>query len=114
MLDEAKFLGKNFTPFAVQGLMKERERKGSTATKILPFFGFTPAPKDVNSTKAEDLLSEIQAQHREVGSRTKAEAERSQLLSDLVREKKLGQDYRTDLRKGDRGGNSQTQRYQPH
>jgi hypothetical protein len=69
------------------------------ATKVLPFFGFTPAPKDVNSTKAEDLLSEIQASRREVGSRTKAEAERSQLLSDLVRSKKLGAEYRPELRK---------------
>jgi diguanylate cyclase (GGDEF)-like protein len=98
VLDELKFAGKNFTPFAVQGLSKEMERKGSTSSKILPFFGFTPAPKDVNTTKAEDLLSEVQAQHREVGSRTKAEAERSHLLSDLVRAKKRGEDYKTDLR----------------
>jgi len=99
LLDEAKFVGKNMIPFAGQGLSKEIERKGSTATKILPFLGFTPAPKDVNTSKAEDLLSEIQAQHREVGSRTKQEAERSQLLSDLVRAKKRGEDIRPDLRK---------------
>jgi hypothetical protein len=104
LLDEAKYAGKSFTPFALQGLLKEKERRGSTATKILPFFGFTPAPKDVNSTKAEELLSEIQAQHREIGSRTKTEAERSQLLSDMVRAKKRGEDVNPDLNNGINAG----------
>lgn len=102
--DVAKHVGKGFVPFGVQGLLKEKERQGTTASKVLPFFGFTPAPKELNNTDAEDLLSEIQASHREVGSRTKAAAERSKELSDLTRSMKKGNDITAEFQKAKAAG----------
>lgn len=106
LTDVAKHVGTGFIPFSIQGLMKEKERQGTGASKTLSFFGFNPAPKDIDNTKAEDMLSEMAAEHREVGARTKAAAEKSQEIADLVRMKKRGQDeaFQTEFAKAKAAG----------
>jgi Inorganic Pyrophosphatase/C-terminal domain on Strawberry notch homologue len=54
-----KYVVKQFEPFWVRGYQKEAERRSGTLEKALPLFGVTPAPKEMNQTKAERLASEI-------------------------------------------------------
>lgn len=75
VLDEAKFIGTQFLPFGFRN--QKRDTRTSLGSKIEPFIGLTPAPYDVNMTKAERVASEI---NREKGkfTRSKEQAQHAQ------------------------------------
>jgi len=106
LTDEAVHLGKGFVPFSVQGMLKEKERQGSTTTKALSFFGFNPAPKDIDNTAAQDLAFEIYAANKGDAPKTKASVARNREISDLVRLKKRGQKeaYQQEFNKAVKAG----------
>lgn len=81
VLDETKFVGSQFIPFGFRNL--GRDTRKSTGSKIEPFVGITPAPYDVNMTKAEREASEIAKGKIPAGSRTKEQATHSQDKSKL-------------------------------
>jgi hypothetical protein len=70
---------KQFVPFSIRGAQKGIERGGSAGAIAAPFIGVTPAPADVNKTKAEKLVSEYGADRTPQGARTQEETKRSDL-----------------------------------
>lgn len=74
-LDEAKFVGSQFIPFGFRN--QNRDTRKTVSSRIEPFIGLTPAPYDVNMTKAERTAHELVQGHIPVGSRTKEQAEHS-------------------------------------
>ncbi len=106
LTDLAKHVGKSFLPFSLQGAMKEKERQGSPTTKALSFFGFNPAPKNIDTTKAQDLAYEIYAQSKGDEPKTKEAAARNKEIGDLVRLRKLGKDddFQTEYQKAVKAG----------
>lgn len=81
VLDEAKFLGTQFIPFGFRN--QKRDTRTSAGSKVEPFIGITPAPYDINMTKAEREASDLNKGHIPVGSRTKEQAAHSQAKSKL-------------------------------
>lgn len=102
--DVAKHAGDTATPFAIKGLLKEKQRGGSVLKQVLPFIGLTPAPANVNNTDAEDLLHEINGERTPANARTKEQAERANLIRQLAREKKLGHQIDDQITKGINAG----------
>lgn len=92
VLDESKFLGTQFLPFGFRN--QKRDTRTSVGAKVEPFIGITPAPYDINMTKAEREASELNKGHIPVGSRTKEQAKHSQdkskLRSDFMATKEIG------------------------
>lgn len=76
IFDEVKFAGGQFEPFGFRNLGKDT--RTSAGSKVEPFIGITPAPFDVNMTKAEREAYEIEKGKIPVGSRTKEQAKHSQ------------------------------------
>jgi hypothetical protein len=81
-LDLAKHAGSAFTPFGVREVANLKA-EGQGAKSLLPLVGIVQARRDITHSKAELLLSEIMADKMPKGSRTREEAERSQLVRDL-------------------------------
>jgi hypothetical protein len=81
VLDEMKFLGTQFIPFGIRNL--NRSTAKGPESKIEPFIGITPAPYDVDMTKAEKSASEMAKAKIPVGSRTQEQAKHSQMKQDL-------------------------------
>lgn len=81
VLDEAKFLGTQFVPFGFRN--QSRDTRTSAGSKVEPFIGITPAPYDINMTKAEKEAYELNKGHVPVGSRTQDQADHSQAKSKL-------------------------------
>jgi hypothetical protein len=84
LMDELKFTGEQLKPFGIRNV--EKSLRKDLPSKILPFVGVVPAPYDINKTLAEVKASELLGERRPVGARTKAEAEKSQLIGDLRRQ----------------------------
>jgi len=78
--DIARFTGKQFLPYGIQNVAKERERGSSFAKSIPAFFGLTPAPADINQTAAEEEMYNIEQTTRPEGSKTRAQSDRYQAL----------------------------------
>lgn len=85
-LDVLKYAGKAFEPFSSRGYRKLSDEGAPLSKKIQPFFGITPAPAEINMTKAEKLARDIQMDKREVGSRTKDQKEHSDLKRQIFRD----------------------------
>jgi hypothetical protein len=81
VLDEAKFMATQFVPFGIRNLQRDT-RRGIKAG-IEPFIGITPAPYDVNMTKAEKAAAEMVKANIPIGSRTKEQATHTQAKTDL-------------------------------
>ena len=88
----AGFVAKTFTPFWMQGVAKEQERKGSLLSQALPLIGVMPSPSSLNQTKAQKLAQEYGAERMPQGSRTKEETEKMDMRRKIY----------VALRKGDR------------
>lgn len=92
ILDESKFMASQFVPFGFRNL--GRDTRKSTGSSIEPFIGITPAPYDINMTKAEKEAYEISKGKIPVGSRTKEQAlhsnDKSKLRSDFMASKDQG------------------------
>lgn len=82
VLDELTFVGGEFEPFGFRNL--GRDTRTSAGSKIEPFIGITPAPYDINMTKAEREAYELAKGKVPVGSRTKEQAQHSQAKSKLA------------------------------
>lgn len=82
--DVGLFLGKQFIPFSVQGLIKLREDAAPLQKQVLPFFGIVPTPKRVTMTSAETMAAEAMAERMPKGSRTKEQFDRSKLIKEVV------------------------------
>jgi hypothetical protein len=73
--DESKFVASQFVPFGFRNL--GRDTRTSAGSKVEPFIGITPAPYDINMTKAEKEAYEFEKGKIPVGSRTKEQAQHS-------------------------------------
>ena len=90
-LDELKFMGKQLIPFGIRNAEKSADK--DLPDKILPFFGITPAPYDLNMSEAEKTAYDIQATKLPIGGRTSEQKDHSDLLKDLRKEmRKTGGD----------------------
>lgn len=87
--DLAKFAGKQFIPFALQGSKYQADLGGNVLSKALPFFGITPSPSDVNKTDVEKKISELLAARMPLGSKTQAQAEKSDLKNSILRDMQM-------------------------
>jgi hypothetical protein len=81
-LDLAKHAGKSFVPFGLREVSQLKDQ-GQGARSLLPLIGIVKAKKDVTHSKAELLMQEMMADKMPKGTRTKEEADRSQLIRDL-------------------------------
>lgn len=91
VMSEMAFMLKQATPFSIRNMMKNHETENkSLFDTIGPWVGITPAPYDINQTKAETLAHEIIALHQPIGGRTQEQADRSRLIGDLTRQYKRG------------------------
>lgn len=87
--DLISFIGQQFVPFGVQGLLKEKNLGSPTSKSLLPLIGITPAPKSINQTEAEELASEYLTKKIPNTPRTKENFKKSQIKKDLKRELKV-------------------------
>jgi hypothetical protein len=88
---EAMFLAKQLTPFSIRNMQKNLETGNrSLFDTVGPWVGITPAPYDIDQTKAEKAAHEIMMSHQAIGGRTEEQAQRSHLLSELTRNYKMG------------------------
>lgn len=88
---EAAYILKQVTPFSIRNMQKNLETQNkSLFDTVGPWVGITPAPYDIDQTKAEKLAHEIAASHQPIGARTHEQVERSRLVSDLTRQYKRG------------------------
>ncbi len=85
-LETLSYFGDQLKPFGFRNF--EKNKYGDATSKILPFFGITPAPYDLNMTPAEKRMSEIIASKQPVGGRTKEQSEHKDLKKDLLHEYK--------------------------
>jgi hypothetical protein len=88
--DVLKQVGKDVIPFGIQGLLKERDRGTPWAKAVAPLIGITPAPRYVNQTPAQQMMSDYYEETRPSGGRTKEQSDRSQLKAQIVRALKKG------------------------
>lgn len=97
VMSEAGFILKQVTPFSIRNMMKNQETGNkSLFDTVGPWVGITPAPYDIDQTKAEKLAHEIAMSHQEIGGRTEEQMERSRLVSDLTRRYKIGDPSATE------------------
>jgi len=79
------------TPFSIRNMQKNLQTGNHSLFDTLgPWVGITPAPYDIDQTKAEKVAHEIAMSHQEIGGRTEEQAQRSRLGNELTREYKLG------------------------
>jgi hypothetical protein len=83
-IDAAEYIGKGFLPFSVRGGMKMAQRGDTGIKPYLSLAGITPAPRDVNQTKAEKLANEYIQESLPQGSRTKEKADESKVKSEIT------------------------------
>lgn len=94
---EVKFILKQVQPFSYRNMQKNLETNNkSLFDTVGPWVGITPAPYDINQTKAERAAHEIAASHQEIGGRTQEQAERSKLVNDLTRQYRQSDPKATD------------------
>lgn len=82
---------KSFKPFSWRGAEKQTARRGSLATKALPFVGTTPTPAEVNRTEAENALADHLTEQSKGKAITQEQAARRDAVRELVRDIKQGQ-----------------------
>ena len=84
VFDELKFVGGQFEPFSFRNLGRDTGK--SISSKVEPFVGITPAPYDINMTKAEKSAYEMFKSNVPAGSRTKEESDASKVRAKLKSE----------------------------
>lgn len=80
VLDEVKFMGSQFEPFGFRNL--GRDTRTSLGSKVEPFIGITPAPYDINMTKAEREAYNMMKDEGKF-TRTQEQAQHDKQKSDL-------------------------------
>jgi hypothetical protein len=84
VFDELKFVGGQFEPFSFRNLGRDTGK--SISSHVEPFVGITPAPYDINMTKAEKSAYEMFKSNVPAGSRTKEESDASKVRAKLKSE----------------------------
>jgi hypothetical protein len=90
LLEEAKFVGKEALPFGVHNYIEQSKQGASTLTKAQNFIGITPAPKPLETTRAEQMASEIVHSRAPASGLTQEQADRQQLERDIMRKVRTG------------------------
>lgn len=94
---EVAYIAKQAIPFSIRNMQKNQQAGNkSLFDTVGPWVGITPAPYDIDQTKAEKLAHEISMSHQEIGGRTEEQMERSRLISDLTRQYKTGDPKATE------------------
>jgi hypothetical protein len=88
-LDYLNYFKDQFTPFGIRNVQKQDSKE--EADYILPFIGITPAPRDLNMTKAEKRAYEIMQDKLPVGGRTKEQADESEFKRELTKRLQAGE-----------------------
>lgn len=83
LLDEAKFVGEQFTPFGVREVKKLHD-EGQGVRSLLPLVGIVQARSDITHTSAELKAQEIMQERQPHGTRTREEADHSKKVRDLA------------------------------
>ncbi len=83
LVDEAKFVGKQFEPFGVREAIS-LAGQGQGAKSALPLIGVNKARHDIINSPAENLARDLASDHQPVGSRTQAQVEHSKTVRDLA------------------------------
>jgi hypothetical protein len=83
ILSEAKHVGEAFQPFGIREVKQLREQ-GQGAKSFLPLLGIVKARRDITSSKAELLASELMADRTPPGGRTQQQADKAKLVRDLA------------------------------
>jgi hypothetical protein len=96
-LDELQHVGKGFLPFGVRGYQQEAERNSPISKRLLPFVGVTPAPTDVNRSKAERMIAKYLTEKLPKGSRTKEEYGKAKFKRETVRRMRSGEEFSSGL-----------------
>lgn len=86
---EAQYILKQMIPFGIRNAQKNMQNDKELRDIVEPFIGITPAPYDINQTKAETLAHRISAQKMPIGGRTQEQAEHSKVLRDFSKRLKL-------------------------
>ena len=90
ILQVGKYGLQQFEPFGFRGYAKERQL-GETPTKAaLSFVGITPAPRDVNKTPAERIMSQLVSEKIPAGTRTQQQYQEQDLKSAIRRDLRMG------------------------
>ena len=85
-------MAKQFIPFSVSGTLKLREDAAPLHKQLMPFFGFTPVPKRLSYSPAQELAAEIMANAMPSGPRTREQYDRSKLIAEMAAKIKVGGD----------------------
>lgn len=80
VLDDLKFLVKQYEPFTFQNF--EKTKNQPAAQRAQAFFGITPAPYDINMTDAEKVAFEFQKGKIPQGGQTAEQKQHQQAKSD--------------------------------
>jgi hypothetical protein len=91
ILEESGYVAGQFIPFGIKN--QNRSTRKDLPSKILPFVGITSAPYDINMTDAEKRAHEIALGKISMGARTKEQADKSKLKSDIRNEIVANKDY---------------------
>lgn len=97
-MEYLSYFGKNAVPFGIQNFMKYRESGATIPAALRGELGFTPAPRDIGLTPAQQEATALSRRHFEAGPFTSEEAEkrtkfsqlRSQYLSGKMTDDQLG------------------------
>ena len=80
------FAAKTALPFAVRNYQQNEQSGKTLAGKIQPFIGITPAPGDINRTKAEMEMNEIFKNKKQAGAISLEDAAKRELKNKLANE----------------------------
>lgn len=91
LLQLGEYAGKQALPIGVRNIQRNIDIEGKLTPKgMLPFIGITPAPRDVNQTKAEKFAREWQQQTLPSGSKTQAQTDEAQMKAGIRRDLSKG------------------------
>jgi hypothetical protein len=83
LMNEIKYIGKQFVPFSVQGAI-QRERSGADeAGQAAAFYGLNPAPKYITNTSAQNEIEDTYKQRFSGGVKPKAQEDVDQAKRDI-------------------------------
>lgn len=90
-LSEVGYMVRQLEPFGFRNTERQLQSGNRHLADVVgPWVGITPAPYDINQTKAEKLAHEIIASHQMIGARTQEQIDRSRFLNDMTRLYQLG------------------------
>jgi hypothetical protein len=83
--DSGKFVASQMVPMSVRNLQREVALNAPLAQRAQQFIGITPAPADLERSRADVLAQDITSQHLPEGGRTHEEVERGRLRAEFTR-----------------------------